>query len=51
MQNVLDLSAIIERAEGRAEREQEAEERRKILARAQVATRRLWATCLLDGSD
>ena len=51
MQNVIDLSAIIERAEERAELERRAEERRRILARAEVQTRRIWQTCLLDGSD
>ena len=50
-QNVIDLSAIIERAEDQAERQAEAEERRRILARAEVATRRIWQTCLMDGTD
>ena len=50
-QNVIDLSAIIERAEDQAERQAEAEERRRILARAEVATRRFWQTCLMDGTD
>lgn len=51
MQNVIDLSAIIERAEDQAERQAKAEERRRILARAEVATRRIWQTCLMDGAD
>ena len=51
MQNVIDLSAIIERAEDQAERQAEAEERRRILVRAEVQTRRIWQTCLMDGAD
>jgi hypothetical protein len=51
MGNTIDLSAIIERAEERAERESVAEERRRIMARAEVASRRIWQTCLLADSD